>query len=103
MYDVSAQGVDERMINVYYYYYLCVCVCVRACVRACVRVCVCVKGVLLLLPAAVKHRDATLLLSLLLQTVITLPADHVAGCHNDNVVAAADGVCVLPCDLHDGL
>ena len=22
MYDVSAQGVDERMINVHYYYYL---------------------------------------------------------------------------------
>ena len=27
MYHVSAQGVDERMINVhYYYYYLCACV-----------------------------------------------------------------------------
>ena len=28
MYDVSAQGVDERMINVhYYYYYYCCCYC----------------------------------------------------------------------------
>ena len=48
MYDVSAQGVDEHVLNVphhfYYYYYLCVCVCVCvcACVRACVRACVCV-------------------------------------------------------------
>ena len=43
MYDVSAQGVDEHVLNVphhYYYYYLCVRV--RACVRACVCVCVCV-------------------------------------------------------------
>ena len=73
------------------------------CVRACVRACVCVKVVLLLLPAAVKHRDAVLLLSLLLQTVIILPADHIAGCYNYNIVPAADGVCVLPCDLYDGL
>ena len=85
------------------------CVLVRACVSVCARVCVCVCVcinvvlLLLLLLAAVKHRDAVLLLSLLLQTVITLPADHVAGCYNYNVVAAADGVCVLPCDLYDGL
>ena len=29
MYHVSAQGIDERMINVHYYYYACVCVCER--------------------------------------------------------------------------
>ena len=32
MYHVSAQGVDERMINVYYYYY-----CVREWVGVCAR------------------------------------------------------------------
>ena len=32
MYHVSAQGVDEHMINVHYYYYYCVCVCVCVCV-----------------------------------------------------------------------
>ena len=57
MYQVSAQGVDERTINVHYYYLfslpsrttlsplnteLRISACVRACVRACVCVCVCV-------------------------------------------------------------
>ena len=27
MYHVSAQGVDERMINVHYYYFVCVLLC----------------------------------------------------------------------------
>ena len=39
MYHTSAQGVDERMINVHYYYYY---ACVRA--RACVCVCVCARA-----------------------------------------------------------
>ena len=38
MYHVSAQGVDERMLNIQYYYY------VYACVRECVSACVCLRG-----------------------------------------------------------
>ena len=41
MYHVSAQGIDEHMINVYYYcVYVCVCmgVCVCVCMHLCMHV-----------------------------------------------------------------
>ena len=42
MYHVSAQGVDERMINGHYYYYS---VCVMcACMHVCMYLCVCMVG-----------------------------------------------------------
>ena len=42
MYHVSAQGVDERMINGHYYYYS---VCVMcACMHVCMYLCVCIVG-----------------------------------------------------------
>ena len=49
MYHVSAQGVDECMINIHYYYYMYACarecVCVLAWVCACVRACVCLRSI----------------------------------------------------------